>query len=116
MINNLIKMPIVYHIIILECASGLEKSSHSIGNIFSSSVWIFATPILKPSIKKHTHTHLKSNNKAMKLKLIKLSFSNVRNIFIDIPANPIFSPHFRTVWIIGLKVVTVPTVASIDLT
>ncbi|WVZ18382.1 hypothetical protein V8G54_005704 [Vigna mungo] len=69
--------PSMVHVIILECASGLEKSSHRVGNIFGSPVWIFATPILEPT-------------------------------------NPVFGPHFRTIRIIGFKVVTVPTIASID--
>ena len=33
----------------------------------------------------------------------------------DVPANPIFGPHFRTARTIGFQVVAVPTIASIDL-
>jgi len=41
---------------------------------------------------------------------------NVDLICLNLPANPIFSPHLRAVRVIGLEVMTIPTIASIDLT
>lgn len=39
-----------YHVIVLECTASLEKSGNRVRKVFSSSMWVFSTPALKPNI------------------------------------------------------------------
>lgn len=97
------------HVVVLCCSLSLEETGDGICHIFSRPMWIGLVPSFEPGLCfSQLITFMEKEN---------TYFQNMkeRKQSKYWPAGPVFSPNLRTIWVVRREVITVETIASVDL-